>query len=259
MVATPKVIGPDGVARETTIFSTTMSSRFFQGTIDSDTVDFRVSLWDAPVAGNKVWPAAADFYDEHSVNVYEGRFAFDIGSDQPYEHVPDTPLYLDIQVRGPGDADFVQLGGRQRFLSAPYAVAASRSDTGFLVGTDLDVTDTTTTATLAVTGNATVDANLGVGIGTPAAPLHVAGDARIDGILKGRVVGGAHVFCTGNSQTTKGCHAWPNSTVVTCPATGGACAAPTCNQGSRHQIATGRCYWNDTSDYCYTYICVEGL
>jgi len=44
MVATPKVIGPDGVARETTIFSTTMSSRFFQGTIDSDTVDMQISV-----------------------------------------------------------------------------------------------------------------------------------------------------------------------------------------------------------------------
>ena len=96
--------------------------------IDSDTVDFRVSLWDAPAAGNKVWPAA-DVYDEHSVNVYDGRFAFDIGSDAPYVQVPDTPLYLDIQVRGSGDADFVQLGGRQQFLSAPYAVAAQRSDT----------------------------------------------------------------------------------------------------------------------------------
>ncbi len=44
MVSTPKVIGPDGVARETTIFSTTMSSRFFRGTIDADTVDMQISI-----------------------------------------------------------------------------------------------------------------------------------------------------------------------------------------------------------------------
>jgi uncharacterized phage protein gp47/JayE len=44
MVATPKVIGPDGVARETTIFSTTISSRFFQGTMASDTVDMQISI-----------------------------------------------------------------------------------------------------------------------------------------------------------------------------------------------------------------------
>jgi hypothetical protein len=44
MVTTPKVIGPDGVARETTIFSTTMSSRFFRGQIDADTVDMQISI-----------------------------------------------------------------------------------------------------------------------------------------------------------------------------------------------------------------------
>ena len=44
MVATPKVIGPDGVAREQTIFSTTMPSRFFQGTMAPDTVDMQISI-----------------------------------------------------------------------------------------------------------------------------------------------------------------------------------------------------------------------
>src|SRR5690348_6876934 len=44
MVTTPKVIGPDGVARETTLFSTTMPSRFFRGTIDADTVDMQISI-----------------------------------------------------------------------------------------------------------------------------------------------------------------------------------------------------------------------
>lgn len=44
MVETPKVSGPDGVLRETTIFSTTMSARFFDGTISSDTVDMQISI-----------------------------------------------------------------------------------------------------------------------------------------------------------------------------------------------------------------------
>lgn len=44
MVATPKIIGPDGVARETTLFSTTMTSRFFQGTMDENTVDMQISI-----------------------------------------------------------------------------------------------------------------------------------------------------------------------------------------------------------------------
>lgn len=44
MVSTPKVTGPDGVARETTLFSTTMTSRFFEGTMDPSTVDMQISI-----------------------------------------------------------------------------------------------------------------------------------------------------------------------------------------------------------------------
>ncbi len=99
--------------------------------IDAQTVSFRASLWDAPVDGSKVWPAGLDVFDEHSVNVVNGRFTFNIGEDVAYQHVLGTALYLDIQVMGAGDADFVQLGGRQRFLSAPFAIAASRSDGDF--------------------------------------------------------------------------------------------------------------------------------
>ena len=44
MVSTPKIIGPDGVARETTVFSTTLTSRFFAGTMDADTVDMQISI-----------------------------------------------------------------------------------------------------------------------------------------------------------------------------------------------------------------------
>jgi len=44
MASTPQIIGPDGVARETTIFSTTMTSRFFQGTMDADTIDMQISI-----------------------------------------------------------------------------------------------------------------------------------------------------------------------------------------------------------------------
>jgi len=44
MASTPKVIGPDGVAREITVFSTTQTSRFFAGTMDADTVDMQISI-----------------------------------------------------------------------------------------------------------------------------------------------------------------------------------------------------------------------
>ena len=44
MVLTPQFLGPDGVLREKYIFSTDLSSRFFTGTMDSDTVDMQVSI-----------------------------------------------------------------------------------------------------------------------------------------------------------------------------------------------------------------------
>jgi hypothetical protein len=44
MVDTPKVIGPDGVARTVTIFSTTIANRFFAGTMGADTVDMQISI-----------------------------------------------------------------------------------------------------------------------------------------------------------------------------------------------------------------------
>lgn len=41
---TPVALGPDGVSRTTLVFSTTMGSRFFQGTMDASTIDMEVSI-----------------------------------------------------------------------------------------------------------------------------------------------------------------------------------------------------------------------
>lgn len=41
---TPQVTGPDGIARETLVFSTAQGSRFFSGTTDVNTVDMEVSI-----------------------------------------------------------------------------------------------------------------------------------------------------------------------------------------------------------------------
>jgi hypothetical protein len=106
--------------------------------IGTEKVDFRVALFDAEEAGTKVWPAVAGVYEEHSVNVFNGRFSFQIGSVAVYEHVPATPLYLDVQVSMDSEP-WVPLARRQRFLAAPYAIVAGRSDTDFLVAQDLDV------------------------------------------------------------------------------------------------------------------------
>jgi len=44
MANPPKVVGPDGVSRVEFVFSTTLTSRFFSGTTDPDTVDMQVSI-----------------------------------------------------------------------------------------------------------------------------------------------------------------------------------------------------------------------
>jgi len=44
MSLTPQVLGPDGVLREGLVFTTTMDTRFFTGTIDADTVDMEISV-----------------------------------------------------------------------------------------------------------------------------------------------------------------------------------------------------------------------
>lgn len=118
--------------------------------IGDDQVAFRVNLYDAPEGGNLLWGP-----QDLNANVYSGRFALILG---PYAHTADTPLYLDIQVQGLDDLDFVPLGGRQRLLSSPYAVAADRADTDFAVPGRLDVTGDAW-----VGGRQDIDTNLGVG------------------------------------------------------------------------------------------------
>jgi uncharacterized phage protein gp47/JayE len=45
---TPKFLGPDGTLRERLVFSTTVTSRFFQGVISGDTAEMEVSIGGAP-------------------------------------------------------------------------------------------------------------------------------------------------------------------------------------------------------------------
>jgi len=142
--------------------------------IGGDTVGFRVSLWDAHTGGVRVWPEADQGfeYEEYSVNVYNGRFAFHVGSVVEYRHIADTDLYLDIQVKGPADPDFVPLGGRQRFLSSPYAVAAERADTDFSVPGRLTVDGPTGLEDM-VTVNGDMQTN---------SLLNILGDLQVDGL-----------------------------------------------------------------------------
>ena len=148
--------------------------------IGSDRVSFRVSLWDAPTDGVRVWPEADQIseYEEHSVNVYSGRFAFHIGSEVPYRHVADTDLYLDIQLMGSADPGFVPLGGRQRFVSSPFAVAAERADTDFYVPGRLGVGTDAPDREVDIQGAARVSGEL-----TAAGPVTIDGDMQTNGLL----------------------------------------------------------------------------
>jgi hypothetical protein len=42
---TVQILGPDNVLRSTTAFSTTQTTRFFTGTLPTDTVDVEVSVY----------------------------------------------------------------------------------------------------------------------------------------------------------------------------------------------------------------------
>lgn len=157
--------------------------------IGEDRVTFRVSLYDAPVAGNKVWPASPDVYDEHLANVYNGRFALAIGSNPaiPYQHIENTPLYLDIQVMGPDDSVFVPLSARQRLLATPFAVAADRSDTDFSVNGDLQVSGAVA-GPLAVNNGLDVTGTTGLDELTVDNNVAVGGDLTVTGGISGPVL-----------------------------------------------------------------------
>lgn len=83
---------------------------------------FRFGLFTAATGGAALW--SADFVQ---VPVVNGNFSVKLGSTTP---IPDTllaqsALFLDVQVKGPGDAAFRQLAGRQQWLHVPYAATSS--------------------------------------------------------------------------------------------------------------------------------------
>lgn len=143
MVDTPKVIGPDGVARDRTFFSTTIPNRFFQGTLDSTTVDLEISIRGGPFTSDPdyiVWegdsfmfPNPAAFPEgleltqgNNRVEVRSIGFGGNISSPAVVEvtlvqesdvgEIPEIPTnvsieqfsdYVAIQVEGPDSENFV--------------------------------------------------------------------------------------------------------------------------------------------------------
>jgi len=52
MTLTPQILGPDGVLRETFVFTTTIPERIFTGTVDETTVDMQISVRGGPFTSN---------------------------------------------------------------------------------------------------------------------------------------------------------------------------------------------------------------
>lgn len=114
MAATPKVIGPDGVARETTIFSTTVPSRFFNGTMDPDTVEMQISI------------RGGAFTADPSYIVFEGTtFSFPDPSAFP-EGLDLAPGRNRIEVRS------ISFAGAASTAAVVEVTLVQESDVGFV-------------------------------------------------------------------------------------------------------------------------------
>jgi len=78
--------------------------------------DMRFSLYAAPDGGEPLWSESWNAGDPRPVQVTGGRFAVNLGTFEPMEETlyDAGRIYLGIEVRGDGAADWVALAGRQR-------------------------------------------------------------------------------------------------------------------------------------------------
>lgn len=90
-----------------------------QGVAQSGPFQFTFTLYESSSGGTALWQSGV-----LDLVVHAGAFSAELGP------VPETifrkpALYLAVAVKGPGDSDFVALGGRQRILPIPFAVQAA--------------------------------------------------------------------------------------------------------------------------------------
>lgn len=79
-MSTPQILGPDGTLRETVVFSTTVQTRFFEGTIPEDAVEVQVSINGAGYSsddtlvqwGDGEWVVPNPEYDPDGILLLEG-------------------------------------------------------------------------------------------------------------------------------------------------------------------------------------------
>ena len=110
----------------------------FQGFLERDGVpqggnfDIKLTLWDDSSGGNQVYTVT-----RNGVIVRDGYFSVFIGP-LTQAQVDTGQLYLAIEVRETGDANFVALQGRQRITTALYAARGAPA-TDFTVDGNLQV------------------------------------------------------------------------------------------------------------------------
>lgn len=100
----------------------------YQGRLDKNGIpqsgnfDFRLTLFSAATGGAALW--SGDFT---GVPVVNGNFSLKIGSTTalPNALLAQPTLFLDVQVKGAGDATLRQLAGRQQWLHVPFAATSA--------------------------------------------------------------------------------------------------------------------------------------
>lgn len=227
------------LARATIENSATWGTIPYRGHLELDglgldtPVDLRVSLWDAPSGGGKLWEET-----QTAVPTANGEFAIRLGAAAALNAAVETAenLFLEIHVRQTGSSSFEVLAGRQGLGSAPFALAAKRSIPGrtFVVD-DLSVTGPAAIAgSTVVSGGLSVDGGVGIGLApSSGVSLDTAGAARLRG---GHVPDFDSGWVAASTQTTNsitlnhGLGALPSSMVI---------QVSTVNDGSWARIASG--------------------
>ena len=200
---TPLVTGPDEVARSTFVFSTTIGSRFFSGTMDASTVDMEVSVRggaftsdpDLVVFEGTTWlvPNPAVYPD--GLELVSGLNRIQIRAITTTGAV-STPATIDLTLVQEGDVGVVvqsptNISIKQYNDQVEIAVEGIDDDnvrgynfyastepgggtSGYLRVNLYTISDGTTIEELSVLGDVTVDANVAMSGGEPAAdPLYV--------------------------------------------------------------------------------------
>jgi len=137
---------------------------------------FRFTIHDAADAGNE----CATQYEAMS-QLYNGAFSIVIGPVEP-TCVVGKPVFLSVEVKAAGAADFVALSGRQRVYPTLAAMTSGPGD--FSAAGDLDAASVSTSGP--VTAGTTLQSGSSLTVGTDAqvnGALTVSGDASVSGNL----------------------------------------------------------------------------